>query len=280
MVVLPYSGYTSRLPARFHSRPSPPGAMPDHFNPNAHAEPDPFNPQPTPPPNQRGDVWVNDDATEESTQRALAMQPITHWYNGQPAVPSGVPYPRAQQAMQERMMADHSVSNYVPDGIRLYQHATDGQANHFTIGREPVNAGVSLPEGAQYLANGKNSYDQTNGETAVYSGDPANVGRYRLGVKTEIYGLYAYPLGRFGQDALLHAYTGLVAQFPAQKRQMNEYAAPYTPSSSGAGAYWQPASSYQAPSFFALPSETSLTDYATTTDGPAPGDEFSNGGRL
>src|SRR3954471_7190165 len=232
MVLLPYSGNTSRVgAAHYRSRPPVAGVNVDHVTP--HPEPDPFNPQPTPPADQAGTVWSSEDVIEQSSQHSLAAQPIRHWYDGQGAVPSGVPYARAQQAMQERMMVDHADANYIPDGIRLYQHATDGQRNEFVIGRMPQNAGESLPTNLQYLANGRNSYDQIQQETPVYTGDAPNTGRYRLGVKTNIYGLYDNPIGRFGQDALLHAYTGLTAQFPAQKRQMNEYAAPYTPNSSG-----------------------------------------------
>jgi hypothetical protein len=187
--------------------------------------------------------------------------PVSHWYNGQPAVPSGEPYGRAQQAMQERFMVDHSDTNYVPDGIRLYQHASEGQRNEFNIGRQSQFAGATIADGPlAALANGHNAYDQTNAPNEVYTGDPANVGRYRLGVKTNIFGLYDSPIGKFGQDAMLHAYTGLQAAMPFDKPPM-EYTAPYTPNSTGT-AHWSPAAANQAPSMFSLPSETAMTDYA------------------
>lgn len=256
MTTLPYSGYAARA-AHFASRPPPPGLNPDHTTPNP--EPDPFNPQPTVPANQAGDVWDVEEFAPLTNQPNLAQVPVTHWYPGQNAVPSGVPYARAQQAMQERLMVDHSDTNYVPDSVRLYQHVSEGQANLFTVGRMPQNAGESLPDGVAYLANGKNSYDQTNLPNEVYQGDAANVGRYRLGVKTTMWGLYDYPLGRFGQDANLRAYTGLSPAFPTDKPHMDD-TAPYTPNSTGT-AHWAPAASNNVPSLFGLPSETALTDY-------------------
>jgi hypothetical protein len=277
---LPYSGYASRA-AHFASRPPPPGLAADHTT--GATEPDIFNPQPDTPTQQDGTVW-SDGAQEATNQEAmlnLAAVPVSHWYDGQPAVPSGETYGRAQQAMQERMMVDHWDHNYVPDGIRLYQHATEGQVNEFTVGRPPFVAGETIPDGSQYLANGRNGYDQINQPNEVYAGDVANVGRYRLGVKTNMHGLYEYPLGKFGQDALLHAYTGITPTFPAVKNQMDKGAAPYTPNSSGASAYWGPAVPFQIPSMFALPSETSVTDYGTSVAaGFEESGDFENGERL
>lgn len=263
MVAKAYSGFAVQA-AHFDFRPPPPGLAADHMT--GAVEPDPFNPVPDTPPGQEGTIWndLQDDEASQSGQPNLAAVPVSHWFPGQHAVPSGVPYGTAQQAMQERMMEDHSVVNYVHDSIRLYQHVSEGQANEFVEGRAPIARGTVLPADAQFLANGRNSFDQINQPNEVYgSGGESNVGNYRLGVKTNVWGLYESPLGKFGQDALLHAYTGLTPQFPADRNQMNEIAAPYTPNSSGANGFWGPASSWQAVSLFGVPSETSITDYST-----------------
>lgn len=263
MVNKVYSGFAIQA-AHFDFRPPPPGLATDHTT--GQVEPDPFNPTPDTPAGQEGTIWqdLQDDEAGQSGQPNLAAVPVSHWYPGQAAVPSGVPYGTAQQAMQERMMADHSVVNYVHDSIRLYQHASEGQANEFTAGRPPIARGSTLPTDVQFLANGRNSFDQVNQPNEVYgSGGESNVGNYRLGVKTNVWGLYESPLGKFGQDALLHAYTGLTAQFPAERNQMNQIAAPYTPNSSGANGYWKPASSWQDVSMFGVPSETAITDFST-----------------
>lgn len=272
----PYSGTAVRN-GHYSYRPPVPGVNVDHTTPDP--EPDPFNPQPDVPANQTGTIYSKDSqSANPSNMPSLAAQPIHHWYNGQPAVPSGEPYGRAQQAMQERMMVDHSDTNYVPDSIRLYQHATEGQSNQFIVGRMPQNAGEDPGENLQYLVNGRNSYDHVNQPNEVYAGDTPNVGRYRLGVKTNIFGLYENPLGKFGQDAQLHAYTGLHPQFPVDKPPMQD-TAPYTPNSTGT-SHWVPATFAQIPSMFSLPSETAVTDYTVTTEAADNGSEFRdrNGG--
>jgi hypothetical protein len=277
MVDKPYSGSALRA-AHFASRPPVPGLNVDHTKPNP--EPDIFNPVPDVAPGAtHGTVWANEaNVAGPSNQPNFAQVPVSHWFDGQPAVPSGEPYARAQQAMQERMFLDHSVVSFVPDGIRLYQHVTEGQRNEFNIGRGSQFAGASIPDGPlAALGNGRNAYDQINKPNEVYVGDPANVGRYRLGVKTNIYGLYDTPLGKFGQDALLHAFTGLTPAAPFEKEPMTD-TAPYTPNSTGT-AHWSPAAPYQVPSMFSLPSETGITDYAVAADDTA-GSDFTerNGG--
>lgn len=259
---MPYSGATARN-AHYSRRPSVPGLNRDHTTPDP--KPDPFNPQPDVPPHQTGTVLINEtDNAGQSHAPNLAQIPVSHWYNGQPPVPSDVPFGVAQQAMQERLMVDHSDTNYVPDTIRLYLHATEGQRNDWLIGRMPQNAGEDPGEHLKYLVAGKNSYDYTNPPNEVYTGDAANVGRYRLGVKTNVWGTYDTPVGRFGQDAQMHAYTGLTPALPYDKPPMQD-TAPYTPNSTGT-AHWAPAAFAQLPSLFALPSETALTDYATVTN--------------
>jgi hypothetical protein len=275
MVDTPYSGTATRA-AHFASRPPVAGVNADHFTPDP--EPDPFNPVPDTPKDQAGTVLVGDQDEAQMSNYPTIGQPIRHWYAGEPAVQSGVPYATAQLAMQERMMVDHENSNYVPDSVRLYQHWSEGQANEFTIGRMPQNAGADPGENLQYLVNGRNSYDHVNQPNEVYAGDAANVGRYRLGVKTNVFGLYQNPVGRFGQDAQLHAYTGLHPAFPTDKEQIQD-AAPYTPNSQGT-QHWLPASFAQIPSLFALPSETVLTDYTTATESDMPVSDFDDRGRL
>lgn len=269
---LPYSGYASRA-AHFDFRPPPMGLNSDHTTPDP--EPDPFNPQPDVPANQDGTVWGGaGDETDpgHSGMPNLAQVPVNHWYAGQNAVPSGIPYGEGQQAMQERLMVDHEDTNYVPDSIRLYQHWSEGQENDFIIGRMPRDAGATIPDGPLAgLQNGRNAYDATNTPNEVYTGDAANVGRYRLGVKTNVFGIYQSPLGKFGQDAVLRAYTGLTPALPYDKAPMTD-TAPYTPNSTGT-AHWSPAQSNQKPEVFALPAETSMTDFATTSY-PDAGAEF------
>lgn len=258
---LPYSGAATRT-AHYAVRPSVPGVNVDHTTPDP--EPDPFNPVPDTPAGQDATVWAADPQNAgPSNQPNLAQLPVSHWWNGQPSVPSGEPYGRAQQAMQERMLADHEPVHFVPDGIRLYQHASEGQANTFDIGRAPREAGIDVPDNAKWLMMGKNGYDATNIPNEVYSGDAANVGRYRLGVKTNIFGLYESPIGKFGQDAMLHSYTGLYPAVPQDKPQ-GGFTPPYNPNSTGT-AHWAPAPPTQTPSMFTLPSETAMTDFAVAS---------------
>lgn len=276
MVNTPYSGQVSRA-AHYDSRPPPPGLHPDHTT--GHVEPDPFNPVPDKVTGQDHTVWGRpDEEAAGSGFRSLAEIPVDHWYAGQSAVPSGLPYGQAQQAMQERMMVDHSAVNFVPDGIRLYQHASEGTRIEWTDGRMSQYAGDTIGGALAGLGNGRNGYDQTNHPNEVYAGDSANVGRYRLGKRNTAFGEYRFPIGKFGQEASLRAYTGLTPTFPANKVQLNQTAAPYTPNSSGANGYWHPAPFAQTPTEFGLPSETAMTDFATST--PSGGNDFDDGGRL
>lgn len=274
----PYTGTALRSAvAHYGSRPPPPGLNADHMKPDP--EPDPFNPVPDTPPDQAGTVWSDPEAMGPTAGQSnfpnLAQAPVSHWYDGQPAVPSGEPYGRAQQAMQERLMVDHADTNYVPDGIRLYQHWSEGQENDFIVGRAPVAAGATIPDGPLAgLQNGRNGYDATNVPNEVYSAGESNVGRYRLGVKTNMWGIYSSPLGKFGQDANLRAYTGLSPAFPFDKTPMTD-TAPYTPNSTGT-THWTPATPAQKPSLFGLPSETSVTDYTVASAGGNSQSEFED----
>lgn len=265
-----YTGYLVRMAHFATANDVAPGPNPEHLHPAP--DPDPFNPQPSTPANQAGDVWM---PAEVGFASDMQVQPFSHWFNGQLAVPSNVPYGVGQQAMQERMVVDHGQTNFRPDTIRLYVHATEGQHNEFVKGRAPQNAGVTLPDNAAYLGNGKNSYDQTNVPNEVYSQEE---GRYRLGYKTVNYGLYENPIGKFGQDAQLRAYTGLTPIVPVEKPAVAN-PAPYTPSSSGTTTWTMP--QWQTPSMFGLPSETASTDYALSVETPPANlGDFSDGERL
>lgn len=275
MVDTPYSGTAVRN-AHYSRRPPVPGLNKDHFTPDP--EPDPFSPVPTPTHEYTDSILtVREEMGPQSDYPTLATQAFHHTYDGEFSVPSGVPYADAQLAMQQRMMVDHSDSNYVPDEFRRYLHATQGQNNQYVVGRMPQNAGVDPGENLQYLVNGQNSYDHTNQPNEVYAGDAANVGRYRLGYDTKVFGLYQNPMGKFGQDAQLHSYTGLTPQVPQAKPPMTD-TAPYTPNSTGT-AHWAPASFAQVPSLFGLPSETSMTDATIVNDfaDAGSGSEYTDG---
>jgi len=276
MVDTPYSGTAVRN-AHYPVYTPVSGVNRDHFTPDP--EPDPFHPVPTPPAHPYTDsiLIVHEEAGPQSDYPTLATQPFRHEYDGEPSVQSGVPYATAQLAMQQRMMVDHSDSNYVPDEYRRYLHATQGLNIQQTVGRMPQNAGVDPGPNLQYLVNGQNSYDHTNQPNEVYAGDPANVGRYRLGYDTKMFGLYQNPMGKFGQDAEMHSYTGLTPQVPQAKPPMTD-TAPYTPNSTGT-AHWAPAAFNQIPSLFGLPSETSMTDATIVSDfaDVSSGSEFTDG---
>lgn len=272
----PYSGAAVRA-AHFASRPSVAGLDPRHTHANAVV--DFFNPQPAPPANQAHTLWEDGDEPGQSGQPNLAQVPVTHWWEGLPAVQSGLPYGLGQQLMQDRMMLDHSQANYVPNSIRLYTHASQGQVREFVVGRQPWQAGEAVPENVGYLMAGRNAYDQTNQPNEVYGGDAANVGRYRLGVKTNAYGLYDNPLGVYGQVAYLRAYTGLYPQFPYDKPRIED-ASPGNPNSAGT-AHWGPTTPAQTPSMFALPTESAITDYVTATEQGQTQEQFyDNSGML
>lgn len=257
MGLSPLSGAATRS-AHYSSRPPVPGVNRDHFTPQP--EPDPFNPQPDVPPSQAGTVWgAPVDPAMQSNMPSLAAVPVTHDGRGVVPVPAGVDTAARMDAHAARMTDVHGRSNYVPDGIRLYQHATEGQVNEFVVGRAPQNAGVDPGDALRYLVAGTNSYDATNQPNEVYSGDPANVGRYRLGVQTDVFGLYENPIGKLGQDASLRAYTGLEPAFPVSKPRP-AWTQPGVPNSSGTD-HWMPARPQVYPSNFSLPSDTAMTDF-------------------
>lgn len=270
-----YSGAAVRA-ARFDWRPPVPGVNSDHTTPDP--EPDLFNPVPDVAPGARPEQGLTrpPDEPHQSNYPTLAQVPVSHLYVTPPPAQSGYAYGDAQQYMQDRIALVHARQNYVPDGIRLYQHATEGVAIDNWVSRPPREAGATVEGTLGFLGNGKNGYDQTNHPNEVYTGDDANVGRYRLGRMYKFFGLYDTPTGKFGQDALLHAYTGLYPAAPFDKPPM-QYTAPYTPNSTGT-AHWSPAASWQKPRLFSLPSETAITDFGVANPDGFVSDFVDDGG--
>lgn len=265
-----YTGYLIRKGHYSAAKDVAPGVNPEHTNPSP--DPDIFDPRPDVPAQQSGDVWNPSEVTMGESQ---PIERVAHWFNGTPAVPSNVPYAKAQQEMQDRMMLDHGVTHYTPDSIRLFQNATEGVSIGWENGRAPQVAGESVGENEQYLMMGTNAYDITNQPNEVYSADQ---GRYRLGTRIAMFGLYDNPFGKFGQDASLRAYTGLTAQFPQDKEQMQN-TAPYTPNSTGTKTWTLP--SFQVPRMFGLQSETSITDYTMASQDAMVSSDFADdSGRL
>lgn len=267
MATSPYSGASIRAGARYSTKPPVPGINPEHLKPDP--DPDPFQPQ-IDAESRPGDVWQPEEVPVHTEMRD---RPISHWTNLHAPVPSSVPSHEAGIATTVRMLANHGVVDYRPEKYQRYRHATQGLSIEYTPGRMPWQAGEDVPENLRYLVMGTNAYDATNAPTEVYSGDAANVGRYRVGTDTRYHGLYELPY-KVGQDAEMRAYTELHPQLPVDKPRI-ENSAPYTPNSSGTARWTLP--SFQTPSLFALPSETAVTDYITTEPS---GSQFDDGGRM
>lgn len=274
MADLAYSGALKRA-AHFAFRPPVPGVSVDHGpQPDTTEEPDPFQPAPTTPADQSGDVW---QPTEDTAHSDLAAQPISHWANLRAPLPLNVQAQYVHTVAQDNLIANHSVIDYRMDPSRYYKNATQGRSIEFVDGPMPQLAGIDVPEDADFLIAGKNSFDYTNPPNEVYGGDPANVGRYRLGKTQNDFGLYEF-WTKQGQDADLRAYTGLQPQVPVAKPRVPD-SAPYTPNSSGTTTWLQ--TSFNVPSMFSLPSETALTDYSVAAgDVVDASSEFDEGGRL
>lgn len=278
-----YSGALIRS-AHFAFRPPVPGVSADHGpGPDQQIEQDPF--QPVPP--SAGQVVAGADGTDvwqpqdQSPMSEMVVGERPHWTQLQDPVPSNVHPWESEQAATDRMIANHSVDDYRPETYIPYKVATQGQSIEITVGRQPFEAGENAPENLQYLVAGKNAYDYTNEPNPdVYTGDAANVGRYRLGLNENQFGLYEF-WTKQGQDAELRAYTGQQPWMPVDKPTIPD-AAPYTSPSSGTTTWTMP--SFQVPSLFSLPSETSITDYAAQNEWDAQiadsGSDFEDGGRL
>lgn len=268
-----YEGALTRS-AHFAYRPPVPGVNPEHEKPAP--DPDPFSPPPpgADPGAPRADVW---QPSELPVHTAMQVGPRPHTTPLQPPVPSNVHQDQADRAATARMLANHSVVDYRPDRYPNYKHADEGRAIEWYTGRPSRDAGITVGPEAEFLVMGRNAFDQTNhANPDVYGGDPANAGRYRLQANQQYFGLYRF-WTKQGQDAWLRAYTGLHPQMPVDKPRVPD-SAPYTPNSSGTTRWNLP--QWQTPSVFALPSETSLTDYEQATAAPAAAGGFDDGGRM
>ena len=266
-----YTGALTRA-AHFAFRPPASGVNPEHEHPAP--DPDPFTPAP-PGAGQGlpGDVWQPADLPTHTT---VQVGPRPHTTALQPPVPSNVHSEQRDRAALARMLANHGVDDYRPDTYVPYKHAEQGRAIQWYTGRGSRDAGISVPGDAEFLVAGKNAFDFTNPANEVYSAGGPDVGRYRLQANQQDFGLYRFHVKQ-GQDGWLRAYTGLTPDFPQDKPRIPD-SAPYAPNSSGTTTWTLP--QWQSPSVFALPSETSLTDYEQATIPAGSGGGFDDGGRL
>ncbi|MYR11939.1 hypothetical protein GTY62_15265 [Streptomyces sp. SID724] len=262
-----YSGALGRA-AHFAHRPPVPGINPEHEKPDP--DPDPFTPMPEGVQPAAYDMWQD---REFSAHTEMQQRPFNHWGYLQQPVPSSVPSEVAGIATTTRMLHNHGQVDYRPDLNPTYKHATEGKSIEYVTGRGSVESGENIPDELTYLVAGTNAYDFTNQPNEVYSADQ---GRYRLGTKIDMFGLYEFWTQQ-GQDAELRAYTGLYPATPVDKARVED-SAPYTPNSSGTTTWLQDV--FQVPSMFALPSETQSTDYEVATGGVQPGGGFDDGGRM
>lgn len=251
MAELAYTGALGRS-AHFAFRPPVPGVNPEHERPDP--DPDPFSPAPENVQSQPGDVFQPEDY---SVHTEMQQRPVDHWAFLQAPVPSNVHTELSGIAATARMIVNHAQVDYRPDQYPVYRHGDQGRSIEYERGREPWQAGESVPDDMAYLVMGRNAYDATNAPNEVYGGDATNVGRYRLGATISDFAHYL-PFQKIGQDAELRAYTGLQPEFPVDKPRVED-SAPYTPNSSGTANFLTPA--FQIPSMFGLPSETAMTDY-------------------
>lgn len=254
-----YTGALSQL-AHFPRYTSVAGVSGGHIQPES--TPDPFSPAPPPVQQTTADVWQPEDP---STYTEMMVKPVTHWAGLQEPVPSNIEGPDEDLAATARMLANHSVVEYRPNTYPTYKHATQGLTIAYVDGRRPVQ-----PSTEAFLM-GRNSYDATNAPSEVYGGD-----RYRVGTEIERFGHYDY-WTKQGQDGWLRAYTGLNPQFPVDKPRVED-SAPYTPNSAGTTTWVQ--NQWQDPSSFALPSESSISDFQLASAAPAVQGSFDDGGRM
>jgi hypothetical protein len=271
-----YSGYLGRA-AHFAMRPPAPGVAADH-GPQAANEPeDIFQPQPDTPDAQSIDIW---QPQSSPPQGPIPFQPIAHWTDLAPPVPSNINSWSSGQTATERMLANHSIESPHLDQYPLYHHGDEGESIEWDEGRGSMESGETITEDMQYLVAGRNAYDYTNQPNEVYSAETSGGGRYRLGLNTQRFGIYPFWTLQ-GQEPMMRAYTGLVPWMPVDKPRVAD-SAPYTPNSSGTTTWEQPA--FRTPSMFTLPAETSVTDYEITQSGGlgagTPSDFVDDTGRL
>lgn len=274
MADLPYSGALMRA-AHFAYRPPVPGINPEHEHP--HPDPDPFNPTPEGAGASvaaDGDIWQPQDLPVHTE---MVVGPRPHATELSPPVPSNVHSYERDVAATTRMLHNHSKVEYRPDKYPNYKSADQGVEIDWYTGRPSRDAGIEVPREAEFLVAGRNAFDFTNQPNEVYTGDAPNVGRYRLQANQQQFGLYRF-WTKQGQDAELRAYTGLAPDFPVDKPRVPN-SAPYTPNSNGTTTWLQ--NQWQTPSVFALPSETSMTDYQqAAAAAPVDAGTFDDGGRM
>ncbi|MFV6033161.1 hypothetical protein [Streptomyces sp. NPDC056264] len=251
-----YTGALSQQ-AHFPRYISVPGVSGGHVQPTE--DPDPFEPAQPNVQQTTVDAWL---PQEPSFHTDMQVKPRTHWADLQQPVPSNIEGPDEDLAATARMLANHSVVDFRPDQYIPYRHATEGRTIEYTEGRRPVEPSMEA------LLAGQNSYDFTNHPSEVYGGE-----RYRLGTRIEDFGHYEFWTQQ-GQDAWLRAYSGLEPAFPVDKPRV-ENSAPYTPNSSGTTTWLL--SPFQDPSSFALPSETSISDFALGNGSGAVNQDFDEG---
>lgn len=262
-----YSGALLRA-AHFAFRPPVPGVSPDHLKQTETG--DIFNPVPETPPSQDGDVWQPRAASSYTDN---GQRPFSHWAGLQAPVPSNVPSGVSGIAATDRMLANHSLVDYVPNQYPLHLNAEQGRTIDWITGRTSLEEDDSVPENMSYLVAGKNAYGYTNQPNEVYSADQGN---RRLGVWNPMFGRYQF-WTKQGQDATLRAYTGLVAAMPVDKPRIVD-SSPYTPNSSGTTTWVQP--SYQNVSMFTAPSETVMTDFTVQQEqSSAYNNDFAESGQ-
>lgn len=268
-----YSGELTRR-AHYSSYTPVAGVSAEHVTPDP--EPDPFQPAPQGVRPAPYDVWQPEDISVHTEMQA---RPFEHWAHVRPPVQSNISSTLSGMADTARMIANHAqVDPGRPDTSRKYRHATQGRSIEVTPGRMPWQAGEDVPDGSGYLQMGQNAYDRTNAPNPdVYGGDAANAGRYRLGNRFEMFGLYTLP-GKVGLDTQLRAYTGLQPQFPVDKPRIED-SAPYTPNSSGTATWIL--NPFQVPSLFGVPSESVMTDReAAQGAGSFTSSGFDDRGRM
>lgn len=217
-------------------------------------------------PEHAVDVW---QGVEVSPQTGTPPEPISHWTRLRNPLPMNVPSAVGATEVTGRMVDNHSIVRYDADLYPQYKHAGETISIEYISGREPWTAGETGGS-AGYLLNGTNAYDQTNEPNPdVYQGE-SNVGRYRLGMNIHQFASYDQN-GKYGQEEMVRAYSGLTPAFPVTKPRLDDYA-PYTAPSSGTDTWIQ--NPFQAVSNFALPSETSMSDSELAGSG------FSDEGRM
>lgn len=265
-----YSGALVRS-AHFAYRPPVPGVSADHGpQPDTTIEPDPFSPEPETPGGQAHDVWQPQDIGPQSQMPGPVISHDGQLLN---PLPMNVEPRYVHTVAQERLIANHSVIDYRMDPSRYYKNAGMGHSIEFVDGPMPQLSGIDGPE---FLVAGTNSFDYTNQPNEVYGGDSANVGRYRLSKTQNNFGMYEF-WTKQGQDADLRAYTGLHPQVPVDKPRVPD-SAPYTPNSSGTTTWTMP--TFNIPTMFTTPSETSVTDFSVASGDVIQGSDFSEGERL